>query len=325
MSRKHIVTGLDIGTTKIVVVSAEVGPNGYPVIIGFGKSPTIGVRKGVIFDRGALVKSISHAVEEATVKADLAVKSVYASFPAADSLTDELEVIDDNMAQCVMEAGLQIKNIYHQVVASAEAVLTDTDKNLGTAVIDIGGSNTGLAVFDQGELVYHNSLILGSDHITSDLALCLRTTLGEAERLKRNLGIENSAVEPYFEVTKLGGSEKRKVSLKNVEDISRYRAKEIFELAHQNLKKRCRLQSLSGGLVLTGGGALLKGMLDLASEEFPFLRVKIGATGKVGVPQVELAGPEYTSAAGLVILGAKGISNRTGDNSGWLGVLSRLR
>lgn len=325
MSRRRTVAGLDIGTTKIVAVIAEVGPNGFPLIIGFGESPTVGVRRGTVFDSVALSKSIVHAVELAQGMAKESVKGVFTAFPGTDSLTGELEIIDEKLAQSVMSAGLAIIDTVHPAVASAETLLTETDKKLGTVLIDLGGTTTGLAVFDQGELMYTHSVPVGSEHITSDLAVCLRTTLGEADRVKRTLGLASPEPDLIMEVANLTGNGKRNISGIIAVDIIRSRIKEILELAYHEINNTYRLESLSGGLILTGGGASLKDVLNLAVTQFSLSRVTIGSTGKVAVSQEGLDGPGYISSVGLVIYGAKRSSGRLGDLSGWRGVLARFR
>ncbi|MDO7788001.1 cell division protein FtsA [Desulforamulus aquiferis] len=325
MSRRRTVAGLDIGTTKIVAVIAEVGPNGYPIITGFGESPAIGVRRGKVYDSFALGKSIAHAVELAQDMTKELVKEVYITFPTSDSLTGEFEIIDESLAQCVVNAGLTIIETVHSAIASAEKLLTETDRKLGSVLIDLGGTTTGLAVYDQGELIYSHTIPIGSEHITSDLAVCLRTTLGEAERVKRTLGISYPEPEVILEISNLTGNGIRSISGTVAVDIIKSRVKEILELCYHDLKKNCRFEALSGGLVFTGGGTLLKDFLSLAHSQFPFSRITIGPSGGSKPSQEGLDGPGYTSSVGLVIYGAKRSSSRLEDHSGWRGVLARFR
>lgn len=327
MAQRQVVGALDVGTTKVVAVLAEVGPNGYPIIKGIGECHTLGVRKGTVLDKTALSKSMSRAMALAQTIAGKTVESVYASFPSYHSLTGELEVADETLAECVMLAGLGIKQLVASTVAAAEAVLNGTDKKLGTVLMDLGGTTTGLAVFDQGKLVYAHSLPVGSEHITSDLALCLRTTLGEAERVKRCLGLESSSPGTHLEVNGVGGHGTRRVSASAAGAIIQSRVQEIVELAYQQVKGFCRLESLSGGLILTGGGALLKGIIDRVGSQFYLPQVKLGSTtiGGKPLPREEWTCPGYASSVGLAIYGSKRDSRRPGILPGWRGVLARIR
>ncbi|AQS58294.1 cell division protein FtsA [Desulforamulus ferrireducens] len=323
MARGHIVCGLDIGTTKVVSVIAEVGPNGYPQILGMGECPTIGVRKGAVTDETALGKSLSQAVLAAETMAKESVKTVYLASPLASQLTG-WESLNEQLLNSVQLIGLQPIELVPSVVTAAEALLTDTDKKLGTVLLDLGGLTSNLAIFDGGVLTQTNSLAVGSEHISSDLALCLRTTISEGERIKKLLGVSYAETEDFVEVRSVGGNDQRKVPLRAVRDIIESRVKEILELAHQAISQACRPESLAGGVIFTGGGALLAGLLPLAKNVLQVSKLAIGRPGRVGVPDEMWVSPEYASAIGLAIYGAKRKFRRTGRISGWRQVLDKF-
>ncbi|AEG61544.1 cell division protein FtsA [Desulforamulus ruminis] len=324
MSRRQVVGVLDVGTTKIVALLAEIGPNGQPIIKGFGECPTLGIRKGVVVDKTALSKSMARAMTLAKTMAGETVKAVYVSFPSYGSLTSELELTDEDLIQCVMLNDLDIKQVVVSTVAAAEAVLTETDRRLGTFFMDLGGTTTGLAVFDQGNLIYADSLPIGSEHITSDLAVCLRTTLGEAKRVKQELGLENPSPELDLEITGIGGQETRKVPVSTAVAVMQSRVQEILEMALQRVEHCYRLESLSGGVVLTGGGALLKGIINRVRSQLGLPQVKLGSVNNGGkLLPAEWTGPGYASSMGLLIYGTKRDSRRSENLFGWRGVLAR--
>ncbi|AEF95169.1 cell division protein FtsA [Desulfotomaculum nigrificans CO-1-SRB] len=322
--RQVVVAGLDIGTTKVVAVIAEIGPNGYPMIKGIGECPTVGVRKGTVSDVEALSKSINNAVKSAQDLAGETIQSVWVAFPVANSLTGTLEFFDGQLVNSVRLAGLNIVEMVPSVVASAEAVLTDTDKNLGTVLMDMGGTTTGLAVFDRGQLVWSHYLPVGSEHITTDLAVCLRTTIGEAERVKQSLGLQYPEQNKILQVPGVNGQGIKKVPGVTAVEIIQSRVQEILELAQQELSRFDRSASLPGGLIITGGGALLTGLLEFTGNALA-MQVKLGSTARVGVPREEWTGPAYASAIGLAIYSAKRRSRRLDQVSGWRKILARFR
>lgn len=323
MARRHMIGGLDIGTTKVVSVIAEVNPNGHPVIKGLGECPTLGVRKGVVADKYSLSKSIAHAVELSQAMAGECANVFYVAFPFRQ-LVGQPEILDEQLVESITMAGVEIQEIIPSVIASGEAILTDTHKKIGTLLMDLGGAVTGLAVFEQGLPVYTHVLAVGVGHITSDLAVCLRTSISEGERLMRTLGL--AAPEPgcIFEISSVGGHETRKVPASTVRDIIQSRVQEIFELAHQEISREFRPESLAGGLVLTGGGALLKEISEFAASQMQGIKVADGSHRKVGMTREEWASPVYASAIGLLLHGAKRNPRLSGRLSGWREVLEKF-
>ncbi|GAB6181897.1 hypothetical protein JCM14036_32160 [Desulfotomaculum defluvii] len=324
MARRYYIGGLDIGTTKIVAVVAEISPSGCAVVKGLGESTTIGIRKGSVTDSVSLSKVIEQAVKESQDMAGVKMDSVYVASQVVRQLTDQYNIVDEKLTESIKMAGLEVEEIVPAIIASAHAVLTDTQKNIGTVLVDIGGSITDIAVFDQGLLKYTVALNVGCDHISSDLAVCLRTSISEGERIKRMVGLEKTEPQSYLEVSSLGGHEKRKVPTNTAIDIIHSRVQEIFELIHKELNHQFRLKALAGGLVLTGGGALLRNIVKYANLQLNLSKVEIGIPAKMGVPKEEWNSPTYASSFGLVMYGAQRSSRRSERLSGWREVINKF-
>lgn len=321
MARRQVVGGLDIGTTKVVAVIAEVSPGGYPVLIGLGECSTIGLRKGNIVDSAALSKSIVQAVNLAKEMAGEEVKDFFLCSPLIDQRAEDL---DKSLKESIELAGLHIVEGLPAVIASAEAILSDTDKQIGTILIDFGGATTGVAVFDQGFPVHTFSLAVGSEHISSDLAVCLHTSISEGERIKHTIGLVGADTGIDLEIPSVGGHEVKKVPASAAREIIQSRVQEIFELVQQELVQHFRLETLTGGLILGGGGSLLKGLLDLIAMQMQISKVVIGLPRKLSVPKEEWISPEYVSVFGLVIYGAKRSSRRSIRSMGWRKILDKF-
>ncbi|ABO49222.1 cell division protein FtsA [Desulforamulus reducens MI-1] len=324
MARRHFIGGLDIGTTKIVSVIAEISPSGYAMVKGLGECPTLGIRKGLVTDIVSFSKVIDQAVRLSEKMANVKVRSFFVTASAFRQLADQYHMIDEKLAESMQRVGLELVKMVPSVLASAEAVLTDTDKNIGTVLVDMGGTITEVAVFDQGLPIYISSLPVGCEHITSDLAVCLRTSISEGERIKRLLGMQTLEQKKDLEVSSVGGHEQRKVPVNAAMDIIHSRVQEIFELIHKELTQKYRLESLPGGLVLTGGGSLLKDIVNYANSQMNFFKVELGSPSKVGVSKEEWLNPSYASSLGLVMYGAKNNSRRLERLSGWRDVLNKF-
>lgn len=205
-----------------------------------------------------------------------------------------------NLTQAVLDAGFQIDDLILTPLASSRAVLTPREKELGVVLLDIGAGTTGLAVFEEGDLLHTTILPIGSAHITNDIAIGLRCDIDTAERIKLELGT----------CLEKGTDKKRKIetvfgealtfSQKRLNRIIKARVSEIFEQINKELKKISRQALLPGGIVLTGGGAKLPKIKDLAKKE-----LKLPC--RIGVPQgfsQPLENPELAAVCGLVLLGA---------------------
>ncbi len=174
-----------------------------------------------------------------------------------------------NFTKCIYRAGLEIEDLVFSVLATAEAVLSNKQKELGVVLIVIGGSTTSMIVYEEGEVLHTAVLPMGSDHITSDIAIGLRISIDLAEKLKLDYGSLISKESPRkgdFHLSELDASEQGSVPLKYVNQIIEARVEEIFEKVEHELKKIGRNGILPGGAILTGGGSKLSGIVDIAKK-----------------------------------------------------------
>jgi len=207
-----------------------------------------------------------------------------------------------SLMACVRKAGAEVAGMVLEPLAAGEAVLTESEKELGTAVMDIGGGTTDVAVFLDGALVDTFALPVGGNHVTRDLAIGLRTPLEEAERLKINYGsaLPQKVGDETVEVLELGQGKPRPVAKRALAEIIEARMRELFELAAERLERGGWHSLLAGGIVLTGGGSLLDGVTELAQEVFG-LPVRIGEPMTAPGSPHELRNPMYATLVGLVL------------------------
>jgi len=208
----------------------------------------------------------------------------------------------ENIMRCVSRADLNIEAAILSGLASGEAVLQAAERELGVVVADIGGGTTDVAVFDRGGLWHAAVVPVGGDHITNDLAVGLRTPLSEAEKVKIEDGVASVDLVPpdsFVEVPDVSGSRTHRVSKKDLAAIIQPRVEEIFGLILKEIKKSGREGMLPGGIVVTGGTALLRGLVDVGQEETG-LPVRIGyPQGQAGLAEL-VRNPACACAVGLV-------------------------
>lgn len=215
-----------------------------------------------------------------------------------------------NTIKSVNRAGIQVESLVFNALASAEAVLMPAEKELGTLLVDIGGGTTELALYEQGSLWFASVIPLGGDHVTSDLAVGLRTPIMEAEKVKKKEGCVLEALMPddqYIEIPNVGGNEVRKVSKKLLASIIEPRMREIFSMVKAELKRSGYKGVLPGGIVLTGGGSLMDGLVQLASEDLN-LPVRIGVPCHVGGMADIVNSPVYATVLGILIYGFRNLA-----------------
>jgi cell division protein FtsA len=233
--------------------------------------------------------------------------------------------LNRNLINAVNRAQMRVKKIVLQQLASAEAVLTSDEKELGTVVIDIGGGTTDMAVFVKNAVQFTKALPVGGAHFTRDLAIGLQTPLEDAERIKKETG--TVLTERVFEdeavvVPGMGTRAARSVPRGMVCEILRDRAVELLELVKDQIWKPMENRQLIAGVVITGGGSMLDGMLELA-EDTMNLPVRRGLPlGVQGLTQ-ELSHPIYATAIGLALFGAEESGHRKtnrgkANSSPWL-------
>ncbi len=210
-----------------------------------------------------------------------------------------------NIYKSVEKAGLKVTDIVLEPLASAYAVLEDDERELGCAVIDIGGGTTDLIVFIEDSVKHTASIGLGGRNVTNDLAIGIRTPLDRAEEIKRSHGTcVRSGLEGnvYIPVPGVGGRDQREVSRAVLASIIEPRMREIFTLALRELQKNHYLDTLGAGIVLTGGCSLLHGVTELAEQVFG-MPVKLGVPKGFGGLVDTVASPIHATGVGLVLYG----------------------
>lgn len=212
-----------------------------------------------------------------------------------------------NVVRCVERTGLDVADVVLSPLASADAVLSEDEKEIGVAVIDIGGGTTELLVYGDGGIAHSSVIPVGGNNITSDLAAGLRTPAGEAERLKRNYGCALNRMideDEQVEVPGVGGHAPRTVPRRFLSDIIEPRCEEIFHEVRRRMEETGLVEGVCAGAVLTGGANLMEGMVE-AAEEVLGMPVRMGfPQGLSGLTQL-VQGPQYASAVGLLRFAAR--------------------
>ncbi len=373
----EIVVGLDLGTTKVACIIGEVTEDGLD-IIGIGSEPSKGLRKGVVINIDATVRSIRRAVEEAELMAGCEIGRVHAGIagghikgfnsrgivavngdevrrPDLERVVDAARavampsdrdiihvvpqeyIVDDqdkireplgmtgvrleanvhivsasvtsrkNINKCANECALDVERIVLEQLASADAVLEEDEKELGVAVVDIGGGTTDIAIYSDGSLVHTAVLSLGGEHLTGDIAKGLRTPAKEAERIKQAHGsamVENVDPDETIEVPSVGGRPPRVLSRQILAEIVEPRVEEIFAYVGREIINSGFKEKLAGGIVITGGTAALEHMPALA-EDVLGMPVRRGVPRDVGGLVDVVRNPKYATGVGLVMHGAR--------------------
>ena len=206
-----------------------------------------------------------------------------------------------NLQKLAEMAKVEVSSVVPAVLASAQAVLTENQRENGVAVLDIGAATTGVAVFEEGDLQYLSVIPLGGQNVTNDLAIGLRTDPEIAESVK--------LAHARFGGKKLGNvetkHEKKTYSFEQseIDEIVGARYEEIFEAVAKELKKAGRAGKLPSGAVLTGGGANTKGLVDFTKEQLG-VAARLGKPSEYGGASNEIKGPEFSAAAGLMLIDA---------------------
>jgi cell division protein FtsA len=212
-----------------------------------------------------------------------------------------------NMIACVNRAGVEVMDTVIGQLAAAETVLSSDEKELGVAIVDIGGGTTDIAIFERGSL-WHTAVIgVGGDHFTSDIAVGLRMPIPDAEKLKRKCGCALSAMvdeEETIDVASVGGRRSRVMSRRILSEILQPRAEEIFHLVWDEIRRAGYEKSLNSGIVLTGGGAILEGMPEIAEQIFD-LPIRRGSPTGIGGLADHVGSPAFATAVGLVLYGQR--------------------
>lgn len=380
MEKSGIIVGLDIGTTKIAVIVGRKNEYGKIDILGYGKVPSIGVKRGVVANIDNTVQSIREAVAEASAKSGVDIRYVNVgiagqhikslqhrgSMIREDSETeisqddiDKLcnsmynlnmnpgeEILDvipqefsidgehgimtpkgmigssleanfhiiigqtaaaKNIYKCVRKAGLEVVELIIEPMASAEAVLSEEEKEAGVVLVDIGGGTSDIAIFHSG-IIRHTAVIpLGGEIISEDIKEGCSIIRKHAEELKVKFGsalARENREEEIVAIPGLRGRPPKEISLRNLASIIQARMEEIIEHIYYEIRNSGYEKKLIGGIVLTGGGAQMKHIAQL-TEFMTGLDTRIGYPNEHLSPDSEddMASPMYATGVGLVIEG----------------------
>ncbi len=212
-----------------------------------------------------------------------------------------------NIVKCANRAGLDVCDIVLESLASGEAVLTEEEKQLGTALLDLGGGTSDLAIFSEKNIKHTFVLALGGNNLTNDIAIGLRAPLNEVENIKKKYGTclpSNLQADEMIEVPGMGGRKPRKLPRQILSEILEPRMEEMFTLINREIYRAGMENMIASGVVLTGGTSLLDGVTEVAEAIF-------GLPARLGKPQnitglVDVVNnPMYATGVGLVIYGAK--------------------
>ncbi len=187
-----------------------------------------------------------------------------------------------NLVRCCTAAGVGVSDIMLQPLASADAVLSRDERELGVAILDIGGGTSDFAIYQQGTIRHTKIFPVAGNHITHDIALCVRTTIKDAERLKMDYGSTlrlPSDMHQLIEVEMVHGEEKTLVNIDEVTRIIEPRVAELFMMVQKEIEKHHLEHLMPAGMVLTGGGSLLRGIKETAM-------VALRIPARVGIPHV---------------------------------------
>jgi len=381
----EILVGLDIGTTKVAAVVAEVGENGVEVI-GVGQQLCKGSRKGMALNIEQTAVSIREAVHEAEQMAGCRINAVHVGISGphvqgmdmsglvavkggevtaedvervkenarAINLPKDREILHvlpqeyiidgqdgihepvgisgvrleakvhiitasalqiQNILKCCGLCDLQVDSITLEHIAAAEGVLHDGEKELGVALVDVGGTLTNMAIFVDGTLRHTAVTGMGGAHITNDIRVGLRTIEAEAERLKKSHACAlGSMVDPEetILVPRVGPRPPEMVPRSALSAIVSPRVEEILSHVQQEIEKSGYGDMLAGGVVLTGGGAMLKGLAEMAEDVMQTM-VRVGNPMGFGGMVDMVQNPSFSVAAGLLLMAARRAAHASED------------
>lgn len=220
--------------------------------------------------------------------------------------------VTQNIVTCMNKAGVEVVQLVLEQFAAAEAVLTSDEKELGVCLIDIGGGTTELAVYQKGSIAHSAVIPIGGDHFTNDLAVVLRAPITDAERIKKKFGcaLRSSVGEDEMvEVPMVGGRAPKLCPRTTLSDILQPRAEELLGLVQEDLQRLGLDKELRSGVVLTGGGAQLDGLVEVAEGIFQ-TPVRLGIPTGVGGLVDVVSSPEWATATGLLLYGHRNKASR---------------
>ena len=210
-----------------------------------------------------------------------------------------------NILKCVRRCGLEVGELILQPLASAMAVLSEDEKDLGVCLIDIGGGTSDIAIYTQGAIRHTAVIPIAGDQITSDIAMAFRTPTKEAEDIKRRYGCALRGLadsNETIEVPGVGDRPSKKLSRQMLSEVIEPRIEELYALVHAEIKRSGFEELLSSGVVITGGSSAMEGMVDLG-EEVLHMPVRLGTPSYVGSLSEVIRNPRYSTSAGLLSAG----------------------
>ncbi|MFW5688434.1 MAG: cell division protein FtsA [Spirochaetota bacterium] len=376
MPEDVMIAALDIGTTKVTAAIAEYNEDDELEIIGLGSAPSHGLRRGVVINIEATLRSVAAAIEAAEQMAGREVTAVITGIAGGHieglnsrgvvavtgkgrEITDEdvQRVIDaakavvipmdrevihvipqefivdeqggiknpldmigvrleaevhiitgsvtsaQNLVKCVNRAGFKVSDIVLESLASGRAVLTEDEKELGVLLIDLGGGTTDILIYRDGAPYYTSVLPVGGAQVTGDLSIMLKTPTESAEQIKQEAGccflplVERG--EPVI-IPGVGGRPPASIPHDEIYRIIQPRMAEIFSMVREKIESKGYLRHLGAGAVLTGGGALLPGAVELAQEVLG-TSARVGQPGNLGGIGSVYQTPEFSTVIGLVL------------------------
>jgi cell division protein FtsA len=373
---RSLLVALDIGTSKIVTLVAEITPEDTLNLIGMGSHPSRGLKKGVVVNIDSTVNAIQRSLEEAELMADAKIKDVITgiagshiksfnshgmvaikdkevsqydidrvietaravNIPMEQQVLHILEqefIIDgqggvrqplgmsgmrlevkvhivtgavsaaQNIMKCVRRCGLEVRDLMLQPLASADAVLLEDERDLGVCLVDIGGGTTDMAVFTDGAIKHTSVIPIAGDQITNDIAMALRTPTKDAEELKIAHGValrQLASSTDMIDVPGVGDRGPRELSRQTLAEVIEPRVEELYSLIQRELRSSGLEELLSSGIVITGGSALMKGMVELGEEVF-HMPVRVGLPNYTGALAEVVRNPRYSTGMGLLMAG----------------------
>lgn len=235
-----------------------------------------------------------------------------------------------NIVKCANRSGLDVCDIVLESLASGEAVLTNEEKELGTGLLDLGGGTSDLAIFSGKNIKHTFVLSLGGNNLTNDIAIGLRAPLLEAEKIKTKFGTclsTNINSDDTIEVPGMGGREPRKLPRQILGEILEPRMEEIFTLVQREIYRAGMENNINSGVVITGGTALLDGIIDVAESIFN-LPTRLGRPAGISGLVDVVNNPMYATGVGLVLYGARMQPSkkfRIRDKNIFNGIMGRMK
>ena len=235
-----------------------------------------------------------------------------------------------NIANCVEELGLSVENIVFQPLASALAVIDEDEMELGITLVELGYTTTNIAVYQKGSIKHSAVLPIGSKSITNDIAVMLQISIKEAEEIKRKYASALSSMSSSDLMIEFSKTFKNKSASISENEVSKYveaRTQEIFQMVFQEISKADIKDPLTYGIVLTGGGALMRNIVPMLEKTFS-IKARIGQSIKIEAAKDVADGPNFTTCMGLLLwpLHTTDFSQlRNNQNKSFKGILKRIR